>query len=147
MNMQHKHWLDMTPAEKTEILRAPNAQSDASSRAQNALLSVCDFITTGEPAYIREADRTIKVYSSIEDVPLFTPAIVLDRKDDACLTCLWATSDATNNEVWSVNVIRSNRGEVNFDGIDFFYGVEDQALIRDYISRRHQEYKDSAADF
>lgn len=46
-----------------------------------------------------------------------------------------------------MNVIRSNRGEVNFDGIDFFYGVEDQALIRDYISRRHQEYKDSDADF
>lgn len=145
--MPRKHWLDMTPAEKTEILRASNAQSDASSRAQHTLMSVCDFITTGEPACIREADRTIKVYSSIEDVPLFTPAIVLDRKDDACLTCLWATSDATNDEVWSVNVIRSNRGEVNFDGIDFFYGVEDQALIRDYISRRHQEYKDSDADF
>lgn len=144
--MPRKHWLDMTPAEKTEILRASNAQSDASSRAQHTLMSVCDFITTGEPAYIREADRTVKVYSSVEDVPLFTPAIVLDREDEACLTCLWATSDATDNDDWSMNVIRSNRGEVNFDGIDFFYGVEDQALIRDYISRRHQEYKDSDAN-
>ena len=103
--MPRKHWLDMTPAEKTEILRASNAQSDASSRAQHTLMSVCDFITTGEPVCIREADRTIKVYSSIEDVPLFTPAIILDRKDDACLTCLWATSDATNDEERSTSMV------------------------------------------
>lgn len=144
--MSHTRWLDMTPADQAEALRASKTRSDVSSRAQNALLSVCDFITTGEPAYIREADRTVKVYSSVEDVPLFTPAIVLDREDEACLTCLWATSDATDNDDWSMNVIRSNRGEVNFDGVDFFYGVEDQALIRDYISRRHQEYKDSDAN-
>ena len=51
--MPRKHWMDMTPADQAEILRASNAQSDASSRAQHTLMSVCDFITTGEPACIR----------------------------------------------------------------------------------------------
>lgn len=113
------------------------------SRALLPFLHVCDSISTGDSSYFNEVDRLVKVYSCVEDVPFFTPAIVIDREGMPDLICCWHIPGAgweAGGEGWSVNVCEGERGEINLEGVKALYSSEDMSFIRDYVTKRSKAY-------